>query len=76
MSRPAEMDTLLDILLTEPDMLLRCGQYPSGASTPAAVLLRPGQEDDPTRLASLGVRETLNGPHTVRHVLDLIAGLV
>ena len=55
--------------------LLRCGQYPSGASTPAAVLLRPGQEGDPVRLASLGVRETLNGPHTVRRVLDLIARL-
>jgi DNA-binding response OmpR family regulator len=56
--------------------LLRCGQYPSGASTPAAVLLHTGQECDPVRLASLGVRETLDGPHSVRRVLDLIGRLV
>ena len=56
--------------------LLRCGQYPSGASTPAAVLLRTGQEGAAVRLASLGVRETLDGPHSVRRVLDLIGRLV
>jgi AmiR/NasT family two-component response regulator len=56
--------------------LLRCGQYPSGASTPAAVLLRTSQEGAAVRLASLGVHETLDGPHSVRRVLDLIGRLV
>lgn len=56
--------------------LLRCGQYPSGPSTPAALLLGPGQDPGADRLASLGVRETLRGPHTVRRVLELITRLV
>jgi hypothetical protein len=40
------------------------------------VLLRTGQEGAAVRLASLGVRETLDGPHSVRRVLDLIGRLV
>ncbi len=56
--------------------LLRCGQYPSAASTPVALLIGHGQDADATRLASLGVRETLHGACSARGVLDLIGRLV
>jgi DNA-binding response OmpR family regulator len=56
--------------------LLRCGQYPSPAATPVAVLTGPGRDIEAARLSSLGIRETLRSPCSARGVLDLIARLL